>query len=187
MTQDPIQVLGNSLQTTRIEEKATARSQLLQPIILGDLSTYPKCKRNAIVYEEPPCDVTFSHDFITNEVEKFGLLVDSCLKCSPFIKHFTDPRAVNDTIASQGIKWIKSPESIMKNPYPHLKLPITDPSTIDYELAPTRPKGFVQVTRQARHIDDQGEFIEIAKRLSVRLLRSLVGKLLITQEIGYKI
>ena len=75
----------------------------------------------------------------------------------------------------------------MKNPYPHLKLPITDPSTIDYEPAPTRPKGFIQVTRQARHIDDQGEFIEIAKRLSVSLLRSLVGRPVITQEIGYKI
>ena len=139
------------------------------------------------MHEEPPCDVAFSHEFIANEVEKFRLLVDSCLKCSPFIKHFTDPRAVNDTIASQGVKWIRSPGSIMKNPYPHLKLPITDPSMTKYKPAPTRLKGFIQVTRQARRIDDHGEFIEIAKRSSVNLLKSLVRKPLITQEIGYKI
>ena len=75
----------------------------------------------------------------------------------------------------------------MMNPYLHLKIPITDPSMTNYKPAATRLKGFVQVTRQARHIDDQGEFVKIAKSSSVGLLRSLVGKPLITQEIGYKI
>ena len=43
------------------------------------------------------------------------------------------------------------------------------------------------VTRQVKHINDHGDFINIAERSSVALLRTLVGQPLITQEIGYKI
>ena len=43
------------------------------------------------------------------------------------------------------------------------------------------------MSRQAKHIDDHGDFIEIAERSSAALLKTLVGQPLITQEIGYKI
>ena len=126
----------NMLNANKLSSKTTSRPSILAPIYLDELSSYKDEGQQIITYQDPACDIVFSHQFIASKVEKFGLLIDSCLQCSPFIKHFTDQRSVNDTIAGQNIVWIKFPESLMQNPFPDLTTPITDPSMVTVKQPP---------------------------------------------------
>ena len=61
------------------------------------------------------------------------------------------------------IVWIQNPDAVMKCPLPDLKVPVHDPSNISVVHPHDRPRGYVQVSHVAKHIQDNGEFIRMAK------------------------
>ena len=69
----------NMLNTNKLNSEITSRPSILTPIYLDELNSYKDSGQQIITYQDPVCDIVFSHQFIAKEVEKFGLLVDSCL------------------------------------------------------------------------------------------------------------
>ena len=134
------------IKVNTLSNKTISQPSILDPIYLNELSPYTDEGQQIITYQDPAHDIVFSHQFITAEVEKFGLLIDSCLTT-----------------------------------------PITDPSMVAVKQLPTRPQGYIQVSRQAKHINDHGDFTRMARGLSLAILRNLVGRPLATREIEYKI
>ena len=162
-----------------------AKQNLLQPISIdldNEISDETK-----VTFQHPVNDIVFSHEFIISELNKFDLSVEGCLKCSKVLGHFMDPKSLYDKLAEDNITWIKNPESILTNPCPNIKIPISDPKNVYLSKPDTRPRGFIKVTRIAEHIQDSGEFIKIAKGATIGVLRNLKSRPLAAKEIQFKL
>ena len=80
-----------------------------------------------------PKEIVFSHQYITNELEKNDLNLDGCTKCGPAHQHFTDPRSHYDSLTEKGISWVKSCNAKMTTPFPNLKTYMNDTTNIKYK------------------------------------------------------
>ena len=90
-----------------------------------------------------PREIYFDHHYMSTDIQKFSLESYGCYKCSPITSHFSDPRSNYNTLAEKSIKWVKHPNSIMKNPFPKLTSPYWEPIFHpDF-----KPRGSVQVPR----------------------------------------
>ena len=138
-------------------------------------------------FRHPNEDIIFTHSFIANKLDKYGLTLEGCDKCSPVTKHFIDPRALVDHLVEQRIIWIHFPESILRNPAPQLSISIWDPVNINVHLHENRPRGYIQVTRLARDVTDNSELIKIGKSATLSILKSLSSRPLVVKEIQYKL
>ena len=126
-------------------------------------------KNKGVTTFQHPKDIVFSHQYITNELEKFSLNIEGCSKCGPAHQHFIDPRSQYDTLTEKGITWVQSSSAKMQSPFPKLKTTIYDPSNIKCKHPIDRPKGFIKVKRQCKKIEDHGELMKIAKQTTARL------------------
>ena len=97
-----------------------------------------------------PKEIIFSHQYITNELEKFNLNLEGCSKCSPAHQHFIDHRSHYDTLTEQGITWGQSANAKMLSPLPNLKSTIHDPTNINCKHPLERPRGFIRVKTQCK-------------------------------------
>ena len=142
----------------------------LQPFMISkdDINS---TKDKGVTTFQCPKDIIFSHQYITNELEKFNLNLEGCPKCGPAHQHFIDPKSHYDTLTEQGITWIKSNNAKMQSPFPNLKTPMHDPTNIKCNHPADRPKGFIKVKRQCKKIEDHGEFMHIAKQSTARILK----------------
>ena len=159
---------------------------ILNPIYIEDMQTDPH-DSNTVSFQHPSHDITFSHEFITSEMEKFGLTADGCHKCSQLVQHFQDPRSLHDKVSENQIVWIQNPDAIMTCPLPNLKVPVHDPSNINIVQPHNRPCGFVRVSQVAKHIKDNGEFIRIVKGATVSILKNIISRPLATREVQFKL
>ena len=65
----------------------------LNPIKLDKMDT--NCTLlSAIIFQNQPLDIDFTHKYIQSEIERFNLTTENCLTCSPLIKHFSSPSAL---------------------------------------------------------------------------------------------
>ena len=132
---------------------------------------------------QSPKDIVFSHQYITNKLEKFNLNLEGCTKCGPAYQHFINPKSHYDTLTEQGITWIQSNNAKMQSPFPNLKTSIQDTNNIKCNHPADRPKGFIKVKRQCKKIEDHGEFMHIAKQSTARILKYIRSNPLIIQEV----
>ena len=65
------------------------QSNILDPIQI-DFNEQTNAKP-CHIFHHPDDDIMFSHSYIATELDKFGLTLEGCSKCSPVTKHFTDP------------------------------------------------------------------------------------------------
>ena len=112
---------------------------ILEPIYLDDFDTEADYTNQAVTFRDPERDLVFNHNFISLEIEKYGLMFEGCGNCSQIVKHFVDDRSLSDVLVERQILWIKFKEAVMACLFPHLKIPVTDPSNINLELLLTRP------------------------------------------------
>ena len=104
-------------------------------------------------------------------MKKFNLDIEGCSKCGPAHQHFIDPRSHYDTLTEQGITWVQSSKANMQSSFPKMKTTMHDPSNIKCKHPIDRPKGFIKVKRQCKKIEDHGEFMQIAKQATARILK----------------
>ena len=62
-----------------------------------------------------------------------------------------------------------------------------DPTNIKCKHPLDRPKGFIRVKRQCKKIEDHGEFMQIAKQSTARILKNIKDNPLIIQEVQFKL
>ena len=161
------------------------QSNILDPVYI-DVDEQTNAKP-CHTFQHPDDDIVFTHSFIANELDKYGMTLEGCAKCSPVTKHFIDPRALVDHVAEQRIIWMRFPESILRNPAPHLSIPIWDPININVQLPESRPRGYIQVTHLAKDVTDNSEFIKIGKSATLSILKSLSSRPLAVKEMQYKL
>ena len=75
----------------------------------------------------------------------------------------------------------------MKCPFPNLTVPIHDLSNINIQQPHDRRRGFIHVSRIAKHIEDNGEFIKMAKGATASILKNLISRPLATKEVQFKL
>ena len=63
---------------------------ILDPIYIEDMQS-DLHSSNTVSFQHPSEDITFSHEFIISEMEKFGLTAEGCHNCSQLVQHFQDP------------------------------------------------------------------------------------------------
>ena len=71
---------------------------ILNSIHIDDLQGHPYSS-NTATFQHPSHDITFSHEFIMSEMEKFDLTAEGCQKCSELVQHFQDPRSLHDKLS----------------------------------------------------------------------------------------
>ena len=175
------------IQSADTSQSAHATSHgILDPIYIEDIQSGPH-NSNTVSFQHPSEDITFSHQFIVSEMEKFGLTSEGCHNGSKLIKHFQDPRSLHDKISENQIVWVKNPDAIMKCPLPHLQVPLYDLSNINIEQPHTRHSGFITVSRVAKHIKDNGDFIKMAKGATHSILKNLISRPLAMKEVQFKL
>ena len=69
------------LNVNNFSNKTSSRPSILDPIYLTELGSHKGEDLQTVTYQDPAHDIIFSHQFIASKVEKFGLLIDSCLQC----------------------------------------------------------------------------------------------------------
>jgi hypothetical protein len=135
-----------------------------------------------------PTDITFSHDYITAELDKFNLDIEGCMKCNGTLSHFSDPRSLYDKIGENRIIWIKNPEALMTTPQlRNEKIPIYDLQKLSTTNNAKRPRGHIQLSRVTEKIQDKGEFRRIAMAATYAILHSLKTRPLAIKEVQFKI
>ena len=122
---------------------------------------------------DPIEDISFNHDFVIKEANKFSIELDGCSHCNPSVNHFTDPRSLYDHITESQIIWVPNKEAVMKPPLPELKTPSYDPSNISVKQPHDRPRGFINVTRISKQSQDNTEFLRLAKGATSSLLKNI--------------
>ena len=140
-----------------------------------------------VLYNQHPREIIFSHQFIQSEIERFDLVNEGCGNCNLLSRHFEDPRSNFDRLTEAGISWIQHPSAIMTSPFPNIKQPAWDPVNVDVIHPESRPRGFIHVKRICKKLDDQGEFIKIAKAATASVLRNLKVRPLAVDEVNYKL
>ena len=157
-TQQTVRLLCNTVQTD-----CNPKYRALQSVMIykDDINT---AKESGVTTFQSTKGIVFSYQYITNELEKFNLNLESCPKCGPAHQHFIDPKSHYDTLTEQGITWIQSSNAKMQSPFPTLKTYMHDPTKIKCKHPTDRPKGFIKVKRQCKKIEDHGEFMHIAKQ-----------------------
>ena len=81
---------------------------ILDPITIHDLKNYPS-NPTSVMFQDPQHDITFTHDFIVSEIEKFDFPIEGCILCSKLTNHFQNPRSLYDKLLEQKIIWIMNP------------------------------------------------------------------------------
>ena len=94
---------------------------------LSDMT--PQKEDKDLVSFQHPCEILFSHEYITSEIEKFDLVNEGCFKCNLLSHHFQDPRSNFDKLLL-GIQLVKHPDADMKAPFPHLTTLLWEPQNI---------------------------------------------------------
>ena len=105
--------------------------------------------KNVCTFKDPIKDIVFDHEFVAQEISKYDLSFDGCANCNQVMRHFEDMRSMTDAIAQRQIAWFMFPEAIMSCPHPKLRTKIIDPMNMHLKPVPTRPRGYIQVKRQA--------------------------------------
>ena len=75
-------------------------------------------------------DIEFSHDYITDNLNRYQIDIEQCNNCCPAVKHFSDSKAAIDKIIHDQIIFMKNEESVLSDQSPGPGLPIFDPSRI---------------------------------------------------------
>ena len=122
----------------------------------------------------PDYDISFNHDDITEDVNKFNLLLDGCCMCSPLVEHFADTWSLHDKLSKEKITWVPHNLAKMSCPHPKIKIPVWDPSNINVTHSDTWPRSHVKVHRLAKIIGStsNSEFIKIAMGATSSILKS---------------
>ena len=58
----------------------------------------------AVTSYHDPQDIVLSHQYISLEIQKFGLDISGCSNCSALTKHLVDPRSLYDTLSENQIE-----------------------------------------------------------------------------------
>ena len=126
---------------------------------------------NDLTFKDPIKDIVFDHEFVVQEIAKYDLSFDGCSNCNQVMRHFEDMRSMTDAIAQREISWCKFPEAIMTCPHPELRTKVTDPMNMHLPPVTMRPRGYIQVKRQAEPLHDNREFLSMARRQTLSILK----------------
>ena len=81
-------------------------SQSFPPKSLLDLipiEDYENSTQDAATSFHDPEEIVMSHQYLSSEIQKFGLDLNNCINCSPLIKHLIDLRSLYETISENKI------------------------------------------------------------------------------------
>ena len=118
--------------TTPTSEEEDEEPPVLVPI---DVSKVPKTyEKPNITFIDPTNTINLTHDYITDDLNKYQIPISPCNNCCSAVKHFSEPKAEMDKIIRQHVTFTKNNESRLSDPSPDPGLPLYDPSR-------TRTKG----------------------------------------------
>ena len=83
-----------------------------------------------IIFTNPTTEIDFSHDFITDDLNRFNIEIGRCQSCCPAIKHFMDSKAATERLIQKNIVFVPNSKAIFKDPQPNIKMELFDPSQI---------------------------------------------------------
>ena len=105
-----------------------------------DISKLPATSEKPnITYTDPTTTIEFTHDYITDDLNKYQIPISPCNNCCSVVKHFSEPKSAMDKIICEHVIFTKNNESILSDPSPAPGLPIFDPSRIGQKLVISRP------------------------------------------------
>ena len=174
------------IKATTSPKQEIEEPSILIPIDISELPATNNVKPN-LTYANPTSNIEFSHDYITDDLNKYQVDVSPCNNCCPAVKHFSDSKAAIDKIICDQIVFIKNDESILSDPSPGPGLPIFDPSRIGQELETNRPRGTVATQRFQSKVEGKTEYKHKAIAATLKLIDSLKDKPQSVNEIQFKI
>ena len=87
----------------KLTEQNTAQTNILDKIYIDNLEQETDFSNHSVSHRDPVRDIVFNHDYISTEINKFGLIFDGCHNCSQIMKHFSDQRSLTDSVAEKQI------------------------------------------------------------------------------------
>ena len=90
----------NHTQINKTTVKVKPEINVLKPLELTDLPDIKEKDSNSL---DPK--LIFSHDFISGEINEFGLHNNFCQKCNPLLSHFANLESAHDAIYRNHVSW----------------------------------------------------------------------------------
>ena len=82
------------------------------PPVSSDISNKPEIKEMDVLSNlENVRDLEFSHEFISDQIEKFAITPILCNNCNDLSKHFLDPAFYTNKLYVKNSKWILNSDS----------------------------------------------------------------------------